>query len=637
MAIGASAEIARAYLSVQVDDRKLQPGLQGVKKAVVSNAQEIASMAGQMLAGLGLAAAGGSMLQAAANYESTATSMEVMLGSADKAKKMLEELNQFSLTTPFTPKEVNDAAKTLLSFGFAGDEVADTLQYLGDVGAVNNNLGQLALVMGQVRSQGKLMGQDLLQLINAGFNPLQELSRTSGKSMAQLKDEMSKGQISFEMVRDAFQSATGPGGQFFQMMIKQSKTFSGLVSTMNGMIQEVAKSIGMKMLPIAKSAVSSVVYLAQGVLNLDGTLGGAISTITVTSGALLGLTQMLLGANTALKMFGMTWASVGKMMLVGSGIGLVAVALGGAVVGIQKLVGWLMGMESVQNAVASATDKMSQAWVHLKAAAIPIGHALWALLQTVSQTIFGTVLPSFDTLRAGVVSTFIAGVEWVSKFVLEASKWIRVLVENWDVVWDVVKTSAQISMLQTADYFRSGLTRMYNAGIAFRDSMAEVFAAIGDALTGNIAPWEAAEQIYRAGSNFRKSVVAAFGMKLPENPMIAKLEDRLERDIDELGRAKAELDAMDRDREIDKIEEEKPKEEEDNKGQDDIESKLENGFFGFSEIQKKLQDQLLKAEDDQAKKQTEELKKGNKTWESQLTELQGLRQDVQRAALPLGG
>ncbi len=166
------------------------------------------------------------------------------LGSAAKGKKLLQELTKFSIVTPFSPDQVNNAAKALLAFGVKGDEVIPTLKMLGDVSAgTGKDLAEMAVIFGQIRSTGRLMGQDLLQLINAGFNPLQVISEKTGRSMRDLKDDMEKGKISFEQVSDAFKTATSEGGLFFNLMEKQSQSIGGVVSTIGGNIEEGFKNI----------------------------------------------------------------------------------------------------------------------------------------------------------------------------------------------------------------------------------------------------------------------------------------------------------------------------------------------------------------------------------------------------------
>lgn len=192
------------------------------------------------------------------------------LGSAEKARKLLAELNKFALVTPFTPDQVNNAAKALLAFGVAGDKIIPTLKLLGDVSAgTGKDLTEMAIIFGQIKSTGRLMGQDLLQLINAGFNPLQVISEKTGKSMKLLKEEMEKGLISFDMVEKAFIDATSAGGLFFNLMEKQSKSVGGLLSTVSGNIDEILKNIFSASSGPIKNFVDQLVSMSEGFLALS--------------------------------------------------------------------------------------------------------------------------------------------------------------------------------------------------------------------------------------------------------------------------------------------------------------------------------------------------------------------------------
>ena len=187
----------------------------------------------------------GNMVNLAGGFEQTTVAFDVMLGSAEKSKKMLKDIEDFSLVTPFTPDALTENSKLLLNLGVAADKVMPSLQMLGDVSLGNQDkLNRLSLAFGQIASQGRLMGQDLLQLINAGFNPLQVISKKTGKSVIQLKDEMSKGLISFKMVEEAFKTATSKGGKFHKMMEAMSKTWNGLVSTFQGFKGLIFRKIG---------------------------------------------------------------------------------------------------------------------------------------------------------------------------------------------------------------------------------------------------------------------------------------------------------------------------------------------------------------------------------------------------------
>lgn len=172
-------------------------------------------------------------IQYNAQMESYQASFETMLGSQEAAIKKLEELRTMAAETPFELSDLASATQTLLSFGVEVDKVSGYMEMLGDVSQGNRDrFNSLTLAFAQVSSAGKLTGQDLLQMVNAGFNPLQEMTVMTGKSMSELRDEMSKGSISADDVAAAFQHATSEGGRFYNAMEKQSKTMSGQLSTL---------------------------------------------------------------------------------------------------------------------------------------------------------------------------------------------------------------------------------------------------------------------------------------------------------------------------------------------------------------------------------------------------------------------
>lgn len=204
-------------------------------------------MAGLLgLGGLaGMTGGAGWAISQAADIEKLAISFEVMLGSASAAKKMLGDIQKFAAETPFEMMGLKQNVQMMLNFGIAQKDVMKYLKMLGDVsGGDQNRLSGLTYAFSQVQAAGKLMGQDLMQMINHGFNPLQEMARTTGKSLNTLRDEMSRGKISAQMVADAFLSASSEGGKFNGMMQKQSQTFSGLMSTLKDTIVIEAGHIG---------------------------------------------------------------------------------------------------------------------------------------------------------------------------------------------------------------------------------------------------------------------------------------------------------------------------------------------------------------------------------------------------------
>lgn len=172
------------------------------------------------------------------DLETTKVKFDTLLGSQEASKRMLGDLDKFANATPFDNADLRGNAELLLNFGIAGEKILPTLKMIGDVSGGNKEkLNSLTLAYAQASSTGKLMGQDLLQMINAGFNPLQIISEKTGRSMASLKDDMSKGKIGADMIEEAFRIATSEGGRFNGMMEKVSQTAAGKLSTMLGTLR----------------------------------------------------------------------------------------------------------------------------------------------------------------------------------------------------------------------------------------------------------------------------------------------------------------------------------------------------------------------------------------------------------------
>lgn len=176
--------------------------------------------------------------------EKATASFKVMLGDGAKATEMMKDIRAFAAATPLQTNDLVQAGKTLMQFGVAGENVIPIMKMLGDTtGGDSQRFSQMSLAFGQMAATGRLMGQDLNQMINAGFNPLKEISRTTGRSMEDLKKTMEQGGISAGMVVQAFQSATSQGGAFAGMMNEQSKTLNGLWSTFGDNLTIITQQI----------------------------------------------------------------------------------------------------------------------------------------------------------------------------------------------------------------------------------------------------------------------------------------------------------------------------------------------------------------------------------------------------------
>jgi tape measure domain-containing protein len=248
--------IAKLAILLTTDASGVSKGFAQAKVQVQDFSGQIASIAGQLAALAGGTAAISWGVKLAAEAETAKVGFEVMLGSAEKAAKMLGDIKAFAAATPFGGADLRDAAKTMLAFGVSAEDIMPSLKMLGDVAGGNSQkLGSLALVFGQIASAGKLTGGDLLQLINVGFNPLQVMAAGSTEKYKELRKEMESGNITFQMVKDAFIQATSAGGQFNGMMERMSKTVEGRWSTLKDQFAELALAIGEKLLPVASRMI----------------------------------------------------------------------------------------------------------------------------------------------------------------------------------------------------------------------------------------------------------------------------------------------------------------------------------------------------------------------------------------------
>jgi len=192
----------------------------------------------------------------AAGFETSRTSWGVLLGDVEKGEQMFDRIFALAAKTPLSFQDVEQGARTLGQYGIESEKIIPAIKMLGDISMGNGEkLRSLSIAYGQVMSTGRLMGQDLLQLINNGFNPLKVISQKTGESMADLKKRMSDGGVSAQEVADAFKSATSEGGLFYNMMDKTAETTAGKWSTAQDNFKQSLAELGEKIIPIVNKAL----------------------------------------------------------------------------------------------------------------------------------------------------------------------------------------------------------------------------------------------------------------------------------------------------------------------------------------------------------------------------------------------
>ena len=290
------SEQAKAKLSVKsLNDEFKMLGTDS-SASIGTIADKFRSLTTLTIAGIGIKETIGQIISVRGEFETIETSIGVLLnGNKQKTTEVMNELKQYALISPLTTKDMAGALQMMMGFGLKADDSIKYLKALGDISMGDTGkFNSLALAFSQMSSAGKLMGQDLNQMINAGFNPLSIISEKTGKSIGELKQQMEKGAISSQMVQQAFISATSAGGKFYGMAAAGAKTVNGQVSMLQESFQNALNSIGTKgegvILTGIKGATSlvnnyqEVISIITELLAVYGTYKTAIMVTTALQG-----------------------------------------------------------------------------------------------------------------------------------------------------------------------------------------------------------------------------------------------------------------------------------------------------------------------------------------------------------------
>lgn len=180
------------------------------------------------------------------------TSFTVMTGSADKASETVKKLADIGAKTPFDMPQLADATSLLMNFGFNADDAVDSMMMLGDISQGSaDKLDSISRAYGKMSSAQKVSLEDINMMIDAGFNPLQEISEHTGESMQSLYDRISHGKMSVDEITESMKRSTSEGGKYFHSMDAQSQTLDGRLSTLSDTINS---KFGEALQPILKKA-----------------------------------------------------------------------------------------------------------------------------------------------------------------------------------------------------------------------------------------------------------------------------------------------------------------------------------------------------------------------------------------------
>ncbi len=250
-----SQSAVRNLQQVGAASKAAQAGVSGLKDAVTG-----------LLGAFTAVTAAKFVFAKTAELESQTRSLQVLTGSAQQAKQIIQELQQLGAVTPFTSTELIDAAKRLQAFGVQANNVVETTRRLADAsGATGAELQGLVTAYGQVQAKGRLQGEELLQFQERGIALQEELRKMYGMTGEEFQKALSKGQISAKAVEVALQRLTSTGGKYANGAIAQSDTLNGKLSTLQDGVEALARRIGTALTPALKAIFNQAIAVVDAI------------------------------------------------------------------------------------------------------------------------------------------------------------------------------------------------------------------------------------------------------------------------------------------------------------------------------------------------------------------------------------
>ncbi len=384
------------------------------KRSLESIANSVNNMAGKVQGAMKLLGAtliGGSFglnafVKEASTLQSVRASFESLTGSAEGARKVMAQLNKFSLETAFSAEDINAAARTLLGAGVSVDKLGSRMKWLGDIaGATGANLGQLVLPVSQALAKGKLDTQDFYQILNSGAGKVREVlqNELNKRGLGDIMTAMSKGKVSAEILETALKNAASEGGFAFNGAAKQAQTFDGRMSN----LQETISNVGLELIGVNKATgeIDPNGIFAQ----MSEKVEKATKWLEENKEKIKDVAQIIINnIQPAIITLTALWASFKAIVVTSQivdAITKVSDAVGKMVSGISKAVTWYQNLNKAQIA-SSVSAKAHAVAVGLQTAATNIA--------TVAQTAFNVAIAANPIgLIVLVITAVVAGLVWL--------------------------------------------------------------------------------------------------------------------------------------------------------------------------------------------------------------------------------
>lgn len=341
------------------------PAEKSTSKWTVAAGNMIADFAKKASAELGKVVKSG--IDYNASMESYLTNFKVMLGNEELAAEKLSELRKIAASTPFALSDLTEGTQTLLQFGIAADDTTGVLKQLGDISLGNaDKLQTLVRAYGKMSSAKKVTLENVNMMIDAGFNPLNQICEATGESMSDLYKRISDGKVSFSELQAAVSAATSEGGQFYNGMLEASQTFSGRMSTLKDNVSALTGELTsglfaalgelvVKLNEVVTSFLDSDEKMAQ----LKDTIGIATAVVAAAGTAFLTYKGYVAAATIATKAHELAQAALNTVMAANP-IALVVTALAALAAGLVTAYKTSETFRNAVNSAFTAVEKIAQ-------------------------------------------------------------------------------------------------------------------------------------------------------------------------------------------------------------------------------------------------------------------------------------
>lgn len=205
-----------------------------------------------------------SIVQVRGQFQQLEIAFETMLGSKSKAHELMQQMEETAAKTPFDLDGVANGAKQLLAYGESADKVNDTLVRLGNIASgLSLPLNDIVYLYGTTMVQGRLYAADVRQFTGRGIPLVKELAKMYGVTADEINNMVSAGKIGFPDVQKVLNKLTDEGGQFYNLMEKQSKSLTGMISNLGDTWDQVQDHLGEQNQDLFAGAINAAGYFLE--------------------------------------------------------------------------------------------------------------------------------------------------------------------------------------------------------------------------------------------------------------------------------------------------------------------------------------------------------------------------------------